>query len=259
MTSSRVILFVPVVAALVALCSAANATEIGTVVSSTPVIGQSSVPQRECFDEQVAVPQRSGGGGGAIVGAVIGAAVGNSVGAGVGRAAATALGAVTGAAIGDRAEANSQPPAVQTVQRCRTSSRYEENIIGYDVVYDYAGARRTARLSQNPGGPGTQIARDVNVAPSGSVGSVGSGRYGRNGSPVPPAGSRRSGPIDDGAVGQPAYQAPQAYYEDRRYVPAAPVYYEPAPVYYQPYPVVVAAPPMIWIGGSWGYRRHHGW
>lgn len=252
MKSPRVIKFVPVLAALSALCGTAHAVEYGTVVSSTPVIGQSSVPQRECYDEQVAVQQRSGGGGGAIAGAVIGGVVGNSIGAGAGRAAATALGVVTGAAIGDRAEANSQPPAVHTVQRCRTTSRYEENIIGYDVVYDYAGSRRSARLAQNPGGPGTQIAVDVNVAPSGSA------RSGRSGSPVPPASARRSVPVDDGAVGQLADEAPQAYYDDRRYAPA-PVYYQPAPAYYTPYPVVVA-PPTVWIGGSWGYRgRHRGW
>lgn len=247
----RVIQFVPVLAALSAVCGLANATEYGTVVSSTPVIGQSTVPQRECYDEQVAVPQRSSGGG-AVAGALIGGLVGNSIGAGAGRAAATALGVVTGAAIGDRAEANAQPPAVRNVQHCRTTSRYEENIIGYDVVYDYAGSRRTARLAQNPGGPGTQIAVDVNVSPSGSV------RSGRNGSPVPPANARRSAPADDGAVGQLADEAPQTAYEDRRYVTPAPVYYQPVPAYYPPYPVV--APPAIWIGGSWGYRRHyHGW
>ena len=251
MKSTRLIRFSPIVAALAALSGLAGATEFGTVVSSTPVIGQSSVPQRECYDEQVAVPQRSGGGG-AIVGAVVGAALCNGVGAGVGRAAATALGAVTGAALGDRVEANSQPPAVQTVQRCRTTSRYEENIIGYDVVYDYNGARRTARLSQNPGGPGTQIALDVNVAPSGSA------RYNRSGAPVPAAGARRSAPVDDGAVGQPYDQAPQTYYDDRRYAPAPPVYYQPAPAYYA-YPAVVAAPPVIWIGGSWGCGHRRRW
>ena len=244
MNSRRVLSLVSVAAALSAWGASAQALEYGTVVSSTPVIGQSSAPQRECYDEQVAVQQQRTGGGGAIVGAVIGGLVGNSVGAGAGRAAATALGAVTGAAIGDRAEQGSQPPAVRNVQRCRTTTSTQENIIGYDVVYDYAGARRSARLAQNPGGPGTQIALDVNVAPSGS--STRSSR----GQPVPQAGY-------GAPVGQPVDQAyddgraPQTvYYEDRR-----PVYYTPAPVYYSPYPAVVAAP-TIWIGGSWGHRRH---
>ncbi|MBW8832074.1 MAG: hypothetical protein JF606_22190 [Burkholderiales bacterium] len=249
MNKRRVLQVVPLAVAMSALCgSTLAAVEYGTVVSSTPVIGQSTVPQRECYDEQVAVQQQRSSGGGAIVGAVIGAAVGNSVGAGVGRAAATALGAVAGAAVGDRAEANAQPPAVHTVQHCRTTSSYQDNIIGYDVVYDYAGARRQARLVQNPGGPGTQIALEVNVA--------GSDRAGRSGTPVPPANLRRSAPVDDGAVGQPLYEAPQTYYEDRRYVTT---YIQPAPVYYTPYPAVVVGPPAIWIGGRWGYRHHRGW
>jgi uncharacterized protein YcfJ len=241
MKSSRVVSLACVAAALSAWGAAAQAVEYGTIISSTPVIGQSSVPQRECYDEQVAVQPRSGGGG-AIVGAVLGGLVGNSVGAGMGRAAATAVGAVAGAAIGDRAEANSQPPAVQNVQRCRTVSSVQENIIGYDVVYDYNGARRTARLSQNPGGPGTQIALDVSVSPSGAA------RTYRQGRPVPSpsAGQPVGEPVDGGQ--------PQAtYYEERR-----PVYYQPVPVYYQPYPAVVASP-TIWIGGSWGYHHHRRW
>ncbi|HJV61128.1 MAG TPA: glycine zipper 2TM domain-containing protein [Albitalea sp.] len=223
----------------------AQATEYGTIVSSTPVLGQVSRPQRECQDEQVAVPQRSSGGG-AVVGALIGGVVGNSVGAGMGRAAATALGAVAGAAIGDRAEANSQPPAVQTVQRCWRTSQVEDRIIGYDVVYDYGGSRRSARLAQDPGGPGTRIALDVSVAPSGA-GAGGA----RVGTPVPPS-SRRAAP--------PAYddeyttEAPRVYYS-QPYVVASP------PVVYAPYPVYAGYPgyyggPTIWIGGRWGYGGH---
>lgn len=243
MKSSRVARLAGIAAALSAWGLAAQAMEYGTVVSSTPVIGQSSVPQRECYDEQVAVQQRSGGGGGAVVGALLGGLVGNSVGAGMGRAAATAVGVVAGAAIGDRAEANSQPPAVQNVQRCRTVRSVQENIIGYDVVYDYNGARRTARLQQNPGGPGTQIALDVNVAPSGAAKPY------RQGRPVPSSAGQ--------PVGEPVDEQPQAYYEERRpVVYSQPVYYQPAPVYYTPYPAVVAAP-TIWIGGSWGGHRRH--
>ena len=135
-------------AVLGALGGNAFATEYGTVVSSTPVMGQVAVPERDCIDQQVAVAPRSSGGG-AVVGALIGGAVGNSVGAGMGRAAATAIGAVAGAAIGDQAEANAAPPAVSTVQRCRTVTRREDRVVGYDVVYDYGGSRRTARMAQD--------------------------------------------------------------------------------------------------------------
>ncbi len=144
----------------------AFATEFGTVVSSTPVYSQVPVPQRVCEDEQVSVAQRPSGAG-AVAGAVIGGAVGNAVGAGGGRAAATALGLMLGAVVGNNAEAGSLPPTSATAQRCRTVTQYEDRPVGYDVVYEYAGARRTARLGQDPGGPGSRIALDV--APAGAA------------------------------------------------------------------------------------------
>ena len=227
-----------------ALCScfasgAFAAVEYGTVVSSTPVIGQVAVPQRDCYDEQVAVPQRSSGGG-ALAGAIIGGVIGNTVGSGMGRAAATGLGMVAGAALGDHAEASNTPPAARTVQRCRTVSQSEDRLIGYDVVYEYGGVRRTARMAQDPGGPGSRIAVEVNVASSAAP------RGERYGTPVPPPSTRRAPP--------PSYD--DGYYSDEppaRVVYSAPYYVAPPPVY-APYPAVMFGPPVIWIGGSW----HHG-
>jgi uncharacterized protein YcfJ len=228
-------------AVLCALCGSAGATEYGTVVSSTPVLGQVAVPERNCYDEQVAVA-RPPSGGGALVGALIGGAVGNTVGAGMGRAAATALGAVTGAAIGNQAEANGTPPAAATVQRCRTTTRQEDRLVGYDVVYEYAGTQRTARLAQDPGAPGTRIALDINVAPSAAP-----SRGGRYGTPVPPtAGYGR--PV--GQPAEPAYEdeAPRVY--SQGYYAAPPPAY-----YYTPGPVVYYGAPTVWIGGRWVYRN----
>jgi uncharacterized protein YcfJ len=230
----------------------AFATEFGTVVSSTPVYSQVPVPQRVCEDEQVSVAQRPSGAG-AVAGAIIGGAVGNAVGAGGGRAAATALGLMLGAVAGNNAEASSLPPASATAQRCRTVTQYEDRPVGYDVVYEYAGARRTARLGQDPGGPGSRIALDV--APAGAVASTRSGRVGE---PVPPAGSQRSysrrdeAPVaqDDGYYAPP----PRVVYAAPYYVAPPPVYYVPSPVYYgYPYPAA-----SIWIGGRWngGHRGH---
>src|SRR5205085_12103306 len=124
------------------------ATEYGTVVSSTPVYGQMPVGGQVCAEEQVnAAPRTSGAG--AIAGALIGGAVGNQIGSGVGRAAATGLGLVLGTAIGNQAEAHAAGPQTNTVQRCRNVSRYEDRVVGYDVVYDYNGTQRTARLAQD--------------------------------------------------------------------------------------------------------------
>lgn len=148
-------------AALAAFGTAASATTAyGRVVSSTAVMAQVAVAQPECFDQPV-VQQRTTGGG-ALLGALIGGVVGNSIGHGAGRAAATGIGVVTGAAIGDRAEAVNTPPVQTTVRNCRTVTRYENRVAGYDVVYDYAGQRYTTRTAADPG---ARIALDVSVAP----------------------------------------------------------------------------------------------
>jgi len=241
----------PLAALLCTVSAAAFATEYGTVVSSTPVLGQAPVAQRVCNDEQVRVAPRTSGGG-AIVGALVGGAIGNAVGGGMGRAAATGLGVVAGAAIGDSAERENAQAATSTVQRCRTVTQYEDRLIGYDVVYDYAGTQRTVRLGQDPGAPGSRIALEVNVAGAVSTAPRAGSRIG---TPVPSRGSapyEYSEPIrsDDGY----AAPAPRTYYYDPYYAPA-PAYYVPAPAYYGgPY-----FGPSIWIGGSWHYGGHRRW
>lgn len=146
--------------ALTVLCAATGsawAGEYGTVISSTPVVSTVPVPQRQCTDEQWVYPARSSGVG-AFVGAIAGAALGSNIGSGSGRAAATALGWVAGSAIGERIETEGSPAPTQNVQRCRTVTRLEQRTIGYDVVYEYQGVQRTARLMQEPG---ERIALDV--------------------------------------------------------------------------------------------------
>ena len=225
-----------------ALCLSAagvGATEYGVVVSSTPVVASVPVSQRECFEEPVSY-QQPGSGVGALFGAIAGAAIGNTIGSGAGRAAATGFGLVAGTAIGDRLEASSAPPGSYGVQRCRNVTQYEDRTIGYDVIYDYQGVRRTARLARDPG---DRLALDVSVVPAGSV----------------PA-ARRSTP-------PPAFYGdapPQVYFYDSVSPPPPPprVIYLPQPYPVGP-PVYLAPWPSlsIGIGGSWGHgggwRRHH--
>ena len=204
------------------------ATEYGTVISTNPVVTSVPVAQRVCSDEQVAYRQPSTGGG-ALVGAIAGAVVGHAIGGGI---AGSGIGMVAGAAIGDQAEANGTPPATQTVQRCRTVTRYESRPAGYDVVYEYQGVRRSTRLAQDPG---ERVALDVQVAPSGEL---------------PPA--RGPAPVY-ADQSQPAYDdAPPP--PRTVYVQPAPVYTYPAPVYVNPYPYVSVAP--VFIGG-WGWGHYH--
>jgi uncharacterized protein YcfJ len=159
-TSTRLAGLIGLIAASAGITGNAMAAEYGTVVSATPITAQVPVPQSQCVDEQQLVQQRPSGGG-ALVGALIGGALGNSMGAGFGRAAATGLGAVAGATVGDHIEAANNPPAVTTVRRCNTLTRYENRVIGYEVAYDYNGQRYLTRTAQ---APGESIALTVTVA-----------------------------------------------------------------------------------------------
>ena len=215
----------PMIATAVMLAAGAgtaSATEYGTVISSTPVTQQIAAPQQQCWDEQQVVQQRSSGAG-ALVGALIGGAVGNQFGGGMGRAAATGLGVVAGAALGDRAEANNNPPVAQTVRRCQPVAQYENRVVGYDVVYEYNGQRYSTRMAQDPG---ARIALDVSVTPAGGM--------------PPTAPSSLPPPVYSPRSPAPVY--------------AQPVVYAPAPAYYYGAPPVVVVPRVV-IGAQW----HHGW
>lgn len=231
--------FTPGKLALALLCAAGSsawAVEYGTVISSTQVVASVPVPQRQCVEEQHVYPPRSSGAG-ALIGAIAGAAIGSSVGSGAGQAAATGLGLVAGSVIGDRIETEGTPAPTQIVQRCRTVTRLEQRTVGYDVVYEYQGMQRTARLAQEPG---ERIALDV--AP---VGQMSPARWSGNSSaPAAP----------------PVIEVYEADRPPPRVVYVQPDY-RPVPVYAYgwPYPVVgagvVIGPRYGW---GWGgpYRRY---
>jgi len=224
--------------ALAVLCAASGTTwavDYGTVISSTQVVASVPVPQRECTEEQRVYPPRSSGAG-ALIGAIAGAAIGNSMGSGAGRAAAAGLGMVAGSVIGDRVETEGTPAPTSIVQRCRTVTRLEQRTLGYDVVYEYQGVQRTARLAQDPG---DRVAMDV--APVGALPS--------------PARAAAAAPP------QAYYNAPPMaeYVEARpppRLVYVQPEYYQPPPYAYGwPYPAVGLG---LWIGSGRGWHGGHG-
>jgi len=186
--------------------STAQAADFATVVSSTPVTVAVPVPRQQCSDGQQLVQQRPSGAG-ALIGAIAGGVIGHNLGNGFGRAAATGVGAVAGAVVGDQVEAANSPVSEVPVRRCQTVSSYENRIVGYDVIYDYAGQRYSTRMARDPG---RQLA--VNVQPAEGSVAPAPADYGREGTPVP------------------SNQAPQPVY----YAPLQPVYYEPPPVYVTP-------------------------
>lgn len=148
--------------ALASLSTVADATEYAHVISSTPVLGEVTVPQRNCWDEQQQVQQPKSGAG-AVIGAVAGGLLGSTMGRGGGNVAATAAGVITGAVVGDNLE-NRNNTTTQTVRRCETTQVTQRKTIGYDVVYEYAGQQYSARLANDPG---RELA--INVSPSASV------------------------------------------------------------------------------------------
>ena len=131
------------------LSFSAQAQEVGNVLSRTPVYQQVSVPRQVCTQTQVSVPGQTTGAG-ALMGAVAGGAIGNAVGKGEGRALATMIGVIGGALAGDKVE-GPQAAQTQTQQTCTTQQVYENRLVGYNVVYEFAGKQYNLQLPKDPG------------------------------------------------------------------------------------------------------------
>jgi uncharacterized protein YcfJ len=212
----------------------AFAADYATVVSSTPVTAAVPVRQQVCSDTQQYV-QQAPSGAGAMIGAIAGGVLGNSVGGGFGRAAATGIGVVAGSVIGNQVEANANPVSEVPVRRCQTAIRYENRVVGYDVMYDYAGQRYSTRMARDPG---QRFA--VSVQPADGSGAA---------LPAPAAAAPVSQGGYDEAAAAPMYVA----------APQAPVYYQPYPYYYAPAPYFYGGPAISFgIGyyGGWRGGRH---
>jgi uncharacterized protein YcfJ len=228
----------------VALAQSAQAAEYANVVSSTPVTVSMPVSRQVCSEGQQLVQTRPSGAG-ALIGAVAGGLIGHGVGGGFGRAAATGVGAVAGAVVGDQVEANSTPATAVPVRRCQMATTYENRVVGYDVMYDYAGQRYSTRMARDPG---KQMAVNVQPADSGS-GSMPAPAYGDPG--TADASQQVGQPVP-----QTTYQAaPAAYYEP------APVYYSSPYPYYAPYysPYYVGPAIGLGIGLGLGFGYHGGY
>ncbi|MFD2755475.1 glycine zipper 2TM domain-containing protein [Comamonas terrae] len=196
------------VAATASMSTVAFAQERGRVLSTTPITQQVVVPQQVCNDQAVAVAPRSTGAG-AVIGAIAGGVLGNAIGGGAGRAAATAAGAVGGAMLGNQAEAYG-PPQYQTVRQCSTQNYYQNQTVGYNVVYEYRGRNYTTQTSTPPG---DWIALNVTPADNGNL-------YNSNGYYDNPAPAQVYGtvPVAPAASYQSGYYAPQPAYTAGDYV-----------------------------------------
>jgi uncharacterized protein YcfJ len=214
----------------------AAAQEVGTVVSSVPVIQQVAVPRQVCSQQPVAVaPQTSGGG--ALIGALIGGVVGNQFGHGSGRAAATAVGMMGGAMVGNAAEAGNRP-AYADAPVCSTQTSYENRTVGYNVTYEYAGKQYAVQM---PYDPGPTIRLQVTPeAPGRAPGSPIGQPYGPSYGPPP-------------VTAPPMAAVPQVAAPVDEY---GTVYSVPAPAYYHR-PAYAYPPVGVSLGFVFSGHRHH--
>ena len=124
-----------------------------------------SIPQEECYQEEVRTPvSHRHSDGTAVVGGIIGGVVGHKLGHG--KAGATIAGTILGAAVGKEAgrDRDYYSERVSYEDRCttRVSYRTEERIDGYNVTYRYKGEVFTTRMDHHPG---KQIRVRVHVSP----------------------------------------------------------------------------------------------
>ena len=134
----------------------ASSEQYAQVVSVTPVKQSIDNPQQVCRDVEVVhatPPKDEHRVAGAVIGAVVGGALGNQVGDGKGRDAARIAGAIGGAVAGRKIQEQQQTKNTETriETQCETINDARYEVIGYDIVYSYAGQTHTARVAEDPG------------------------------------------------------------------------------------------------------------
>ena len=214
--------------ALLALCGIATpalSQEVGRVISSQPLVQQVPVTRQVCGNQPMAVTQQPSGAG-AVLGAVAGGLLGNTIGQGAGRALGTAVGVVGGAIVGNNLEA-ANSTSVQNVTQCGTQTVYENQTVGYNVTYEYAGRQYQVQM---PNDPGQTIA--LQVSPVGAAQPA-----------TPPATAPVTPPT--------AYAPAPTVVTGTTYVPG---YYYPSPYYAAPYYAPFGV--VLGFGYRGGFYRH---
>jgi len=126
------------------------------VISVQPVKQTSNAPHEECHDVRVVhrhKPKDDNQIAGTVIGAVAGGVIGHQVGGGRGRDLATVAGAVGGGIAGKKIQENQQNQRTYTTteRRCSKVSGPSEQVVAYDVVYEYLGSTHQVRLDHDPG------------------------------------------------------------------------------------------------------------
>ncbi len=101
--------------------AAAQAQEVGQVISRTAVYQQVAVPRQTCVQSAPQAPTQTSGGG-AIIGAIAGGVIGSQLGGRDSQGLATMVGVVGGALLGNKVESQGNPPQPETT--CTTYTAY---------------------------------------------------------------------------------------------------------------------------------------
>jgi uncharacterized protein YcfJ len=114
-----------------------------------------SGPEESCADEQVtkkAAVKDENRVAGTVIGGVVGGLLGNQVGGGTGKTLATIAGAAGGAYAGNQIQKGMQDRDTTTTseRRCKTVTKSQQKLVGYDVRYLLDGKEATVRTTTRP-------------------------------------------------------------------------------------------------------------
>ena len=129
------------------------------VIESRPVYN-SALAKQECWNpraghfEEVREENKTKIGKGAAIGAIAGGVAGHQLGSGRGNDAATIGGAILGGILGHQLERRNDenPQDDLDYSRCRSVAEGPgEQLLGYDVRYEYQGREYVTRMDRDPG------------------------------------------------------------------------------------------------------------
>lgn len=135
---------------------AADGPRYASVISVQPIKQKVDHPREDCRDERVVhkrKPKDDHQIAGTVIGAVAGGVLGHQVGGGRGKDVATVAGAIGGGIAGKKIQESHQDRQTYTTieHRCRTVNEPSEDIVAYEVVYEYLGSTHQVRLDHDPG------------------------------------------------------------------------------------------------------------
>lgn len=116
-----------------------------------------SVPEQQCWREEVRKPVRhrvrNQDPGKIVIGGIIGGVIGHELGKGHNQPAATVAGAIIGSAIADNSSYRTTGYRVEHQRHCRTEHRVstEQQLVAYRVKYRYKGEVYKTRMRNHPG------------------------------------------------------------------------------------------------------------